>query len=82
MGETYLRDPVRVPLAGVQPQQDPGVPSGETASASARERQRMTRGDQASVSKARSFIFRRSFYTLSCIEKIIGGAKSCKVSSP
>ena len=27
---------------------------------------RMTRGDQASVSKAHNFIFKRNFYTLTC----------------
>ena len=32
-----------------------------------REKERMTRGDQASVSKAHNFIFTESFYTLSCI---------------
>ena len=31
-----------------------------------KERERMTRGGEALVSKARSFIFKRSFYTLSC----------------
>ena len=47
---------------GVQPQQDPGIPSGWTASAN----KRMTRGDQALVSEAHNFIFKRSFYTLTC----------------
>ena len=36
----------------------------------------MTWGDQALVSKARSFIFNRGFYTLSCTQRIIGDAKS------
>ena len=46
-----------------------------------RKQERTTRGDQASVSKAHSFIFNRGFYTLSCTWRIIGGEKSCKVSS-
>ena len=47
--------------AGVQPQQDPGVPSGWTASVSERER------DQTGVCSRvwQRFIFHRSFYTLS-----------------
>ena len=46
-----------------------------------RKQERMTWGNQASVSKAHSFIFSRAFYTLSCTQRIIGGVKSCKVSS-
>ena len=45
-----------------------------------KERERTTQGDQA-LSKARSFIFKGSLYTLSCAYRIIGGVKSCKVSS-
>ena len=36
----------------------------------------MTWGDQALVSKARSFIFNRGFYSLSYTQRIIGDAKS------
>ena len=42
----------------------------------------MTRGDQASVSMARNFIFQRSLYTLSCTYRIMEDAESCRVSSP
>ena len=37
---------------------------------------RTTMGDQALVSKTRSFIFNRGVYTLSYPERIIGDAKS------
>ena len=45
-----------------------------------RKQERTTQGDQA-LSKARSFIFKGRLYTLSCAKRIIGGVKSCKVSS-
>ena len=46
-----------------------------------RKQERMTQGDQASVSKASSFIFNRGFYTLSCTQRIIGDVKSCSQQS-
>ena len=49
-------------VLGVQPQQSPGIPSGWTASVN----ERMTWRDQASVSEAHKFIFKKSFYTLTC----------------
>ena len=39
----------------------------------------MTRGDQASVSKARNFIFKRNFYTLTCTYREMKDAKSSSV---
>ena len=41
----------------------------------------MTRGDQASVSEARNFIFKKSFYTLTCTYRKMKDARSCRVSS-
>ena len=64
-------------LAGVQPQQSPGIPSGWTGLAN----KWMTRGDQASVSEARNFIFKKSFYTLTCTYRKMKDARSCRVSS-
>ena len=40
----------------------------------------MTRGDQASVSKAHNFIFKRNFYTLTSTQRERKDAKSCRVS--
>ena len=44
------------------------------------DKERMTRGDQASVSKARHFIFREDFYTLSCTLSKVKNAKSTQHS--
>ena len=41
----------------------------------------MTQGDQASVSEARNFIFKKSFYTLTCTYRKMKDARSCRVSS-
>ena len=40
----------------------------------------MTRGDQASVSEAHNFIFKRNFYTLTCTQRDMKDAKSYRVS--
>ena len=40
----------------------------------------MTREDQASVSKAHNFIFKRNFYTLTCTQREMKNAKSYRVS--
>ena len=45
-----------------------------------RERERMTQGDQPSVSEARHFIFRGSFYTLSCTLSKVKNAESAQQS--
>ena len=42
----------------------------------------MTQGDQASVSKAHNFIFKRSFYTLSCTQRIIRGCRVMQGQQP
>ena len=41
---------------------------------------RKTRGDQASSSKARYFIFKRDFYTLICTEREMKDTRSYRVS--
>ena len=45
-----------------------------------RDKERMTQGDQASVSKARHFIFREGFYTLSCTYSKVKNAESTQHS--
>ena len=40
----------------------------------------MTRGDQASVSEAHNFIFKRNFHTLTCTQREMKDAKSYRVS--
>ena len=45
-----------------------------------RDKERMTRGDQASVSEACYFIFREGFYTLSCPYSKVKNAKSTQHS--
>ena len=40
----------------------------------------MTRGDQASVSEACNFIFKRDFYTLTCTQRKMKDARSCRIS--
>ena len=42
--------------------------------------ERMTWEGQASVSEARNFIFKRSFYTLTCTQREMKYARSCRVS--
>ena len=42
---------------------------------------RTTWGDQASVSEAHNFIFKRNFYTLTCTQREMKDAKSYRVSS-
>ena len=41
---------------------------------------RMTQGDQASVSKAHNFIFKRNFYTMICTYREMKDVKSYRVS--
>ena len=40
----------------------------------------MTRGDQALVSEACNFIFKRDFYTLTCTQREMKDARSCRIS--
>ena len=40
----------------------------------------MTQGDQASVSEAHNFIFKRNFYTLTCTQREMKDAKLYRVS--
>ena len=41
----------------------------------------MTQGDQASVSEAHNFIFKRNFYTLTCTQREMKDAKLYRVST-
>ena len=67
--------------AGVQPQQSPGISSGWTTSANEdreRDKQRMTRGDQASVSEAHFTLFSLG---LLYPELYIQQGEKCRVNS-
>ena len=57
-------------------------PEGRTEKKTRKEETRKNdTGRPSLMSKAHSFIFKGSLYTLSCAQRIIGGVKSCKVSS-
>ena len=66
--------------AGVQPQQSPGISSGCTTLANEGRWERMTQGDQASVSEAHLVYFPRGFYTLSYTYSKVKNADSTQHS--